>query len=94
MPAEGATRVPIVDTKEGVMFTKKWSTSKREYGLREERDIRITMSDSVKLDADIFRPDAPGKFPAILGVHCYNKALQTDPIMPAGMNRVNACYEA
>jgi len=76
------------------MFTKKWTTSKREYGIREERDVKILMSDGVKLDADIFLPAAAGEFPAILGVHCYNKELQTDPIMPAGMNRVNACYEA
>ena len=34
------------------MFTKKWTTSKREYGIREERDVKIPMSDSVKLDAD------------------------------------------
>jgi uncharacterized protein len=76
------------------MFTKKWTTSKREYGIREERDVKIPMSDGVNLDADIFLPAASGKFPAILGVHCYNKELQADPIMPAGMNRVNACYEA
>ena len=76
------------------MFTKKWAASKREYRIIEERDVKIRMSDGVVLDADIFRPDSKGKFPAILGVHPYNKELQTAPIMPAGMNRVNACYEA
>jgi predicted acyl esterase len=76
------------------MFTKTWSTSRREYGLTLERDVKITMSDSITIDADVFRPDAPGKFPAILGVHPYNKELQTAPVMPTGINRVNACYEA
>ncbi len=76
------------------MFTKKWQTSRRQYGIREERDVPIPMTDGVIIDTDIFRPDAGGKFPAILGVHCYNKALQSAPIRPSGINLANGGIEA
>jgi hypothetical protein len=76
------------------MFSKKWESSRRKYTIIEERDVFIPMSDGVKLDADIFRPNSSGKFPAILGVHCYNKALQSAPIMPAGLNMANGGIEA
>jgi len=67
------------------MFSTKWKTSDREHGIIEERNISIPLSDGVTLDADIFRPDSPGKFPAILGIHIYDNAWQSDPIMPFGM---------
>ncbi len=76
------------------MFSEKWETSKREYGIIEERHVPIPMSDKTKIDADIFRPNSKGKFPALLGVHCYSNPLQSAPIMPGGINIHNACIEA
>ncbi|MCL1896340.1 MAG: CocE/NonD family hydrolase [Clostridiales bacterium] len=67
------------------MFSTKWETSKRQYGIIEERHVSIPMSDGVTLDADIFRPDAPGEFPVLLGIHIYDNAWQSDPIKPFGM---------
>ena len=67
------------------MFSTKWQTSKREYGITEERHVSIPISDGITLDADIFRPDSPGKFPALLGIHVYDNAWQSDPIKPFGM---------
>ena len=40
--------------------------SKPIYGIRLEKDVNIPMRDGVRLAADIFRPDAEGKFPALL----------------------------
>lgn len=69
-----------------------------------ERDVIIPMRDGVELCADVFRPDAPGRFPAILGFHPYDPFSQTGPIMPrsfasvttttAGMERGNGPLEA
>ena len=76
------------------MFTKRWETSRRQYGIIEERDSTIPLSDGIKIDADVFRPNGGGKFPAILGVHGYNKAIQTEPRMPEAINMDNALIEA
>lgn len=67
------------------MITKNWRTSERKYGVVAERDVSIPMSDGIKIDCDILRPDAKGKFPAILGVHAYEKSMQSAPSMPRGM---------
>lgn len=36
------------------------------YRVRMEMDVRIPMPDGVTLSADVYRPDAPGRFPVIL----------------------------
>jgi predicted acyl esterase len=64
------------------MISKKWKTSERKYNIITERHVSIPISDGIIIDADIFRPDSEGKFPAILGVHPYDNALQSAPIMP------------
>lgn len=44
--------------------------------MKQERDIMVSMRDGVHLCADIYRPDAPGKFPALLAIAAHNKDLQ------------------
>jgi predicted acyl esterase len=92
------------DDYEGAMFGLTWKTSARKYSYVVEHDVKITMSDGVKLNGDIWRPDAKGKFPVILGIHCYHAAAQTGPIKPAaistaqwrhpGQERTNASLES
>ena len=53
------------------MLTQNWKTSERKYRVREERDFNIPVSDGTKLNSYLYRPDAEGKFPAILGVCAY-----------------------
>lgn len=43
------------------------------YGVREERHVRIPMSDGVELDAHFFFPDAEGEFPAVFDYYPYRK---------------------
>ena len=50
------------------------------YRTRVERDVRITMRDGVRLCADIYRPDAPGSFPALLSASPYSKDVQKLPV--------------
>ena len=66
------------------MFSKKWTTSERRYGVVVERDVKITMSDGIQLCADIYRPDSDGKFPAILSPNPFTP-YQAAPMKPAGM---------
>ncbi|MCC6315328.1 MAG: CocE/NonD family hydrolase, partial [Thermomicrobiales bacterium] len=42
---------------------------------RVERDVPVTMRDSVILMTDVYRPDAPGRFPVLLQRTPYNKEL-------------------
>jgi len=66
------------------MLTQNWKTSERKYRLREERDFTIPASDGTKLNSYLYRPDAEGKFPVILGVCAYSLDDQIAPIMPVG----------
>ncbi len=72
------------------MFGKQWSTSERKYGVVAERGVRVAMKDGVKLYADIFRPAAEGRFPAILGYHPYEDHGQSAPIFPKAFASVTA----
>jgi putative CocE/NonD family hydrolase len=40
--------------------------SQPTYQVKVEMDVKVPMSDGVQLSTNIFRPDAPGKFPVIL----------------------------
>jgi predicted acyl esterase len=43
------------------------------FQLLTERKVMIPMRDGVKLAANIFRPDAPGRFPVVLLRTCYGR---------------------
>ena len=76
------------------MFGVDWVSSPREHGVRVERDVLIPTSDGTCLAADIFRPATEGAYPAILGVHAYDSAMQSAPSMPQAMQGRNAQAEA
>lgn len=76
------------------MISNNWKTSERKYSVIVERDIKVPVSDGTKLNADIFRPDGQGKFPAILTVHSYNQSMQSAPIMPVAIGLGVATLEA
>src|SRR3984885_5902421 len=48
--------------------------SQPRYKIRREANVRVPMRDGVTLATDIYFPDAPGKFPAILVRTPYNRA--------------------
>ncbi len=76
------------------MFSTDWTTSPREFGVIEERDVRVPVDDGIALDCDIFRPDGPGKFPVILTASPYEKAAQSMPMMPKAMGFDRAFIES
>jgi uncharacterized protein len=65
--------------------------SRREYNIKENRDVYITMSDGVKLNVDVFRPDSPGKFPALIAITAFNKDIQSMRIWPAASRSRRIC---
>jgi hypothetical protein len=50
--------------------------SEAEYGIRRTNDVEIAVRDGVTLLADLFRPDAEGRFPALLSFSCYPRQIQ------------------
>ena len=40
--------------------------SQPEYRIKTQINLKVPMRDGVNLAADVFRPDAPGKFPTLL----------------------------
>jgi predicted acyl esterase len=51
--------------------------SKPIYKVKEERDVWMTLRDGTKLCVDIFRPDSPEEFPALLSWAAYGKTIQS-----------------
>jgi len=47
------------------------------YKIKAEYDIYVRMRDGVHLCVDVYRPDAEGKFPALLGMSPFGKRVQT-----------------
>lgn len=76
------------------MFTTEWETSPRQYEVVIERDFRIPVAEGITLDSDLFRPDAPGRFPVILCAHPYNKEAQSTPMVPEGVSYRRAFIES
>jgi len=54
--------------------------------VKEERDVYATMRDGAKLALDVFRPDAEGKFPALLAMSPYGKGCQSTEMPPQPPN--------
>jgi putative CocE/NonD family hydrolase len=54
--------------------------SQPRYSMMVEKDIFVAMRDGVRLAVDIYRPDAEGKFPALLGMSPYGKDVQSLPV--------------
>ncbi len=51
----------------------RMAESGRRYDILRERNLRIPMPDGVTLAADVFRPDAPGRFPVVIEYLPYRK---------------------
>jgi putative CocE/NonD family hydrolase len=56
---------------------RKGEGSKPVHGVRTEKDIFVKVRDGIHLALDIYRPEAKGKFPALLAYGPYGKELQT-----------------
>ena len=68
---------------------KNWREliSQPKYGLKVEKDIYVPVRDGVRIAIDIFRPDARGKFPALLAMSGYGKDEVELLLPPQPLNR-------
>jgi putative CocE/NonD family hydrolase len=56
--------------------------SQPQYKVKVEKDVFVKMRDGVQVAVDIFRPDAPGEFPALYATSAYQKDLYHLPPWP------------
>ena len=61
--------------------------SKPQYRLKEQQDVFIAMRDGVRIAVNIFRPDALGKYPALLAMSPYGKDEQMYHLPPQPLNK-------
>ena len=61
--------------------------SQPEYGIRTEKDVFIPVRDGTRLCVNIYRPEADGKFPALLAMGGYGKELQEVLIPPQPLRK-------
>jgi len=60
--------------EEGTMKTKEGS--KPIHKIKTEKNVYVKMRDGVKVAVDVHRPDAKGKFPALLSMCPYSMDVQ------------------
>ena len=68
---------------------KNWREliSQPKYGIITKKDIYVPMRDGVRLAVNVYRPDAKGKFPALLAIGGYGKELQEVLIPPQPLDK-------
>ena len=59
------------------MSNEMKTCSEPMYKMIVEKDVMVPARDGVKLAVDVFRPDAPGKFPGLFAISPYGKDTQT-----------------
>lgn len=59
--------------------------SQPKYNVKVEKDVYVAMRDGVHLAVDIFRPDAKGRFPALLAISPYGKETQQLQLPPQAL---------
>src|SRR5262245_40403221 len=57
------------------MTTTNSESTALRLGLRVQRDVEIPLRDASHVVADVFRPDAPGRYPAIITLGPYSKDI-------------------
>jgi predicted acyl esterase len=55
---------------------RKGISSQPKYGIKAKKDVFVSMRDGVRLAVNIYRPDAKGKFPALVALSPYGKEEQ------------------
>src|SRR3954470_8355093 len=54
-----------------------------KYGMLLDKDVEVPLRDGAKMVVNVYRPDAPGKFPAITACGPYGKDLHLKENFPA-----------
>ena len=72
------------------------AASEKKYSMTVDKDVWVTMRDGIRIPVDIYRPDAQGKFPALLAMSVYGKNSQVfeTPPQPFGKSIFEASCES
>lgn len=62
------------------------------YEKRTDKDRRAPMRDDTELAVDVYRPDAPGRFPAVLSITMYSKEVEDVQYLGPQIGRFNLEY--
>lgn len=62
------------------------------YAIRVEKDVQIEMRDGVVLRSNVFRPDAPGRFPVVMAQGVYGKDVHFEDGFKPQWDRLIAAY--
>ena len=75
---------------------EKRVASEKKFGIKVEENVMVTTRDGVRVAVDVYRPDAPGKFPALLALSPYGKSAQVfeTPPQPFGKSIFEASVES
>ena len=70
--------------------------SPARYAMRVDKDVVLTARDGARVAVDVYRPDAPGRFPALLSMSPYGKDIQRvgEVALPVNPVRGNGGQEA
>src|SRR3972149_4241093 len=81
--------IGITKYLQGDKMDKDWRSliSQPQYGIKVEKDVFVPVRDGVRLALNIYRPDAPGKFPALLAIGGYGKELPEELTPPQPLNK-------
>lgn len=72
---------------------KTIENSKPIHKMKIEKDILISMRDGIRIAADIYRPNAKGRFPALLAFSPFSKELQALVLTFPPQNRPNPLWD-
>jgi putative CocE/NonD family hydrolase len=61
--------------------------SQPQYRIKTEKDVFVPMRDGIRLAVNIYRPDAGGKFPALLALSPYGKEIQELKLPPQSLEK-------
>src|SRR4051794_33078310 len=58
-----------------------------QYAMKVEKDLTVTMRDGVRISLCVYRPDAPGQFPALFAASPYQWEMDEVPAYPLFLTR-------
>jgi uncharacterized protein len=71
-----------------------WEVSPRVHEVRVDRNIAVPVGAGYHLDADVYRPAGPGRFPVIVSPHPYLQSDQVAPLFPTAFSHRRGHMEA
>jgi predicted acyl esterase len=76
------------------MLGTTWELSPRVHEMHVDHNVVVPVSAGHRLDADVYRPAGPGRFPVIVSPHPYSQSDQVAPLLPTAFSHRRGHMEA